>query len=186
MIIFTRTDLTTEQVRRNPTLADIDSTIKTAKLLVGEKIALCEYQKNMIQTDDGFAKGDTFSAPLSTGTAVANTTVADVYKIALPAAAHAVAGDTIWVDIAASGTFLAVPRMAMGSVIPGTTLYSFYEVKGFIILEVKDAAFTAPADVNIVYWRAFTPTAAGGDPLDIQPWDFSTFNDSVAGLILTQ
>lgn len=186
MIAFLQSDLTTELQRRDPTLADLDSTKFDNKRNTAEKVALAGYQSNLVQNGDGWAKKTTLAAYLTTGSSPdIVTTVADVYKIALPADAIEVAGNTIWLEIETTGTFLPIPRVEIDAIVPSTTTIAFHEVKGFIILEAKIGQFTPPARVHCEYWRGLVPTASGSDPIDIKPQDFGTFCDAVASLIRT-
>jgi len=189
MITFLRSDAKTELLRRDPTLADMDSTKWSAKVLVALKVALAEYQSNLIQTNDPWIRKSTLggTAPV-TGSSIITTTIGDVFQIAEAADSIGVADNTIWVEIQSSGTYKEAPRLNIDSIIvggAGETIIAFHEEKGIIILYIKDGTFTPPARVHYEYYRGLVPTAIDADTLDIKPEDFSSFIDSVAAIIAT-
>ncbi|MEP7234478.1 MAG: hypothetical protein ABI778_04200, partial [Ignavibacteriota bacterium] len=84
------------------------------------------------------------------------------------------------------GNFFAVPRMTLADIIVGgvdQTLYAFFETKGKINLYVKDATFTAPADVHYLYFKTLSiVTSPTTTMIDIKD-KFSDFVDSVLEFI---
>lgn len=148
---------------------------------------MAEYQASLHNADDIFGRANTYDAPITIGTEKINTTVGDVYKVALPAGAVRVAGDAIQVAKATTATFVNVPRMEWADIIASgvdQTPYAFWEENGILMIYDKDGNFDNTAVCNFSYYRSLdvtqTPTTT---PLDIKPNDFAEIIDNVDGFM---
>lgn len=118
----------------------------------------------------------------STGTAIMDTSIGDVFVVALIDDAKQVDGDVIWIK-QGTGTFEEVPRKTRAEIIIGgtdETELAFYETNGNIVIYSKQAEFTAPADVHYDYIRKrdadLDPTT---NELDIDIEEYEAFLASV-------
>lgn len=180
MITFDRDALDAELKRRKPELA-LRSDF-TALRVSAYKQALADYRKQLVAENHKFARASTLAlvtAP-STGTAKLNTNVGDCYEIALDADAEEVADNHIF--IVQSSLLKHTPRMTLDEIVAGgtgETITAFFENKGKIVLYVKDATFTSPADVHYNYFRVFDGApSTGATALDILSDNFSAIVDA--------
>jgi hypothetical protein len=146
-------------------------------------IVMGEYNAELIEQADPHVVDDNFSSLLSSGTAVINTDIGDVYKAALPVGVVAVFGDTIFLQ---QGTtkFFSVPRRSIAEIVLGTpseTLYSFATHRGSLMLYSKDGEFTAPGNMAFYFFRRLDDELATGTTvLDIRCEDFNGIAERVS------
>lgn len=164
----------------NPLFVDIDSTKFDGWSIDAVNLALKQMQANYIDSANIFARSSTLSgtAPVS-GSPIIDTTIGDTYEVTLVTGAVKVAGDTIWVYNPTSGEYKTCPRVSIDAILvggTGETIFGFYEVKGAIVIYMKNATFTTvPFKVQYDYWRKLTAVTTTSDALDILDTDFDTF-----------
>ncbi len=146
-------------------------------------VVMGEYNEELASANDDFVLGDNFSSPLSTSTALVDTSVADLYKMTLPDGQLRIAGDVIFLE-KTPGTFVHVPRVSIAEILIGgdeETLYAFATHKNAITLYSKDSLFTAPASVVYYYYRVLSISLSDGDTvLDIRSSDFNAIAERVS------
>lgn len=174
MITFQKIDLVTELKRRRRELANI--TDFDTRLASSYKKAIADYMLQLRNEEDPFAIGTTFggTAP-STGSAITNTSIGDLFEVTLDTTAEAVQGDMIWVW---NGTAMkqCIRIRPQDIVISGAdaTLLGFCETKSKIFIYVKDAEITTPASMHYYFWRTLSVSlATDSTELDILAKDFA-------------
>jgi hypothetical protein len=178
-------DLDAELKKQNPLLNNF--TDFTARRTRSYLQVLADYQEELAQNDDPFVKADNYSSPITTGTEKINTTVGDIYRIALPADVLRVAGNAILVAKGTTAIFDSVPRMSWDTIIASggsQTPFAFWEENGYLVIYDKDGNFDNTAAVSFPYYRRLdatvTPTTTA---LDIKPNGFSSIVSSVLSLM---
>lgn len=181
------------------TIDDLDAELKKEQQLLANfadftarrtrcyQDVLAEYQESLAQSDDIFVRADNIDTPTALGTEKVNTSTGDVYSVALPSDARRIAGNNIMVELAASATFVNVPRMSWDTIIASggsQTPYAFWEKNGKLLIYVKDTgAFVNTASVVFTYYRKLDATVTTGTALDIKPQDFSQIVSDTLTLI---
>jgi hypothetical protein len=151
-------------------------------------VVMGEYNTELISENDDHVIDDNFSAPLSTATAVIDTSVADLYKITLPDGQFDIMGDVIFLE-KTPGTFVSVERKPIADILVSgseATQYAFETHKGKITLYSKDSLFTAPASLAYYFYRVLgTSLPANNSTLDIRANDFSTIAERVSEYMIS-
>jgi hypothetical protein len=172
-------DLKTAFKQLNPSYANITSATFDAWALFAIAPTLASMQATYIGGADSHVRGSTIdTGALTTGSEVIDTDLYDAFKIALPADASKVYGNTIWVFNDGTAEFESIPRVEIDSIVlsgDDETIRAFYEINGFLILALKDAEFgTIPADVHLEYWRNLAIPTLDADVIDIRREDWDT------------
>jgi hypothetical protein len=151
-------------------------------------IVMGEYNQELIEKVDDHVIDDNFSAPLTTGTALIDTDIGDIYKADLPDGVMSIMGDTIFLQ-KSTGTFFSVTRKKIAEIIIGgldETLYSFATHKGVITLYSKDTEFVAPGNMAFFYYRKLdTALTLGTTVLDIRSQDFNSIAQRVSEYMIS-
>lgn len=187
MLTFTLANLKARIKRLVPAYRDMDSTVFDELVDTGLRMWLSDYQKVLMDRNDRFIRYSTLSEAVApaTGTEKINTTIGDLFRITLLAAADRIADDTILLFDAGTAEFITVPRKTFAEIVTSgvdATIAAFLENNGEILLYVKQDEIAAPpADLHYNYFKQLTPPAADGDDLPILPEDFAA---AVEGSIL--
>ncbi len=143
-------------------------------------VVISEYFAELIEADDDWVKDSNFTSPLATGTETVNTTISDIFEIALPGTEVKIAGDTIWLQ-QGTGVMVAVPRTTLFDFELGTSTLGFQEVHNKVLLYAKQGEFTAPGNLCYLFYRWLDhEPATGGTVLDIKPQDFESIAERVS------
>lgn len=184
---FTYGNLKTLAKLADPNLGTMDATEFAARSDINVKRAFAAYEKTLEDANDPFGKGSILDevSPASSGTEVVNTTVADMFKVALIAAARKIAEDSIFVYNATTAEFERAARTDIDDIVTSgasATVLGFQERQGFFDLYVKQGTFAtgAPMEIQYLYWRHLTAPALDADALDLKAADF----DAVFALYL--
>lgn len=180
---------------------DLDNYVKEKEPILGKltayatlrdtywKVVQAEYATELRTAKNPFVIGSTFTmaVPPATGTEEVNTTLGDVFIVALDPTHDGIAGDTILVADPAA-YFKSCPRTTIELVTIGgaeETILGFIEAKGEIFIYAKEAEFTAPADVHYYFWRILDASLPlGATVLDILEADFTRLADRLTELML--
>jgi hypothetical protein len=188
MINFTRDDLDTHLKAAIAVLASLETAKFESLRDRAYKRTMSEYQADLIAADDPWIRRDTLEevTPPSTGSEKINTSIGDMYRVALLANAISIAGDTILVS-QGTGVFKTVPRVTMETLTIGgvdETIIGFIENKGKLIIYAKEGTFVPPGTVHYNYYIGLDgDPAAGATELDIKPQDYSRILSACAQYI---
>jgi hypothetical protein len=178
--VFTIGDLIEDIELRVPSINDKVS--KADRIARGWRKTMAAYAKRLRDEGNPFAFGSTFDGTdPSTGTAEINTGQGDVFRVALVSGARSVAHDSLYMW---NGTAWAlVPRIDPDD-ITADTVSGFWEVKGYIMIYVKDGTITTPASFHYHYNRFFSAdTSNTSTEIDAIPEDYDELLDTVVSFV---
>ena len=185
-IEYTRDQLDDRLKKIEPTLANMADFATRRDLAYA--IVMGEYNRELIDKNDDHVIDDNFSSLLSTGTAVLDTTIGDVFKASLPDGVIGIVGDIVFLQ-KSTDKFFSVPRMSIADIVvggSGETLYAFTTHKGKITLYSKDGEFTAPGNIAYFFYRLLASELPATDSvLDIRSQDFNSIAERVSEYMIS-
>jgi hypothetical protein len=184
MLQFTIRELDAQLYRRNPDWKDSKS---FADLRSGAvKLALAQFYRQYRDDENAWGRASTLNgAAISTGSEVVNTTISDLYRVALPTGQLSVADNTLLL-YKSTTTFLKIPRASVDDIVLGTgaTTDIFWENHGEILIYSKEGDFTSAGSLHYNYWRdpSVDFGAATIAARTVAPLPANTYSDGQSGI----
>lgn len=173
MITFDRDQLDADIKLRVPLFAKYDATEFDNLRAQAYRKAMANYQSELIDANDPWVRRTTLDevAAPSTGAIKLDTSIGDLFVVALLADALQIADDTVLVK--SSTSLVAVPRVDLDDIVAGTTTAGFIEHKGGIQIYCADGMIVADSDLHYNYFVTLdAEPATGATVLDLKPQDY--------------